>query len=121
VAAQRRAQPDRLRALVGGGDGGLERDFYEGNLSTNELNRRWWQYVEQYQGIAPPEPRGEQFCDPATKTHINDDPAVYYQYAIAYAIKYQLHRHIATRLLHQDPRNCNFYGTRRSARSCIIS
>jgi peptidyl-dipeptidase A len=89
-----------------------ERDFYEGNLSTNELNARWWQYVAQYQGIAPPEPRGEQYCDPATKTHINDDPAQYYKYAIAYAIKYQLHMHIATKLLHQDPRNSNFYGNK---------
>jgi peptidyl-dipeptidase A len=87
-----------------------ERDFYEGNLSTNELNACWWQYVAQYQGIAPPEPRGEEYCDPATKTHINDDPAQYYKYAIAYAIKYQLHMHIATKLLHQDPRNANFYG-----------
>jgi peptidyl-dipeptidase A len=89
-----------------------ERDFYEGNLPANELNKRWWQYVAQYQGIAPPEPRGEEFCDPATKTHINDDPALYYQYAIAFAIKYQLHMHIATKLLHQDPRNCNFHGNK---------
>jgi peptidyl-dipeptidase A len=89
-----------------------ERDFYEGNLSTNELNARWWQYAAKYQGIAPPEPRGEGFCDPATKTHINDDPAQYYKYAIAFAIKYQLHLHIATKLLHQDPRNSNFYGSK---------
>ena len=89
-----------------------ECDFYEGNLPTNELNHRWWQYVARYQGIAPQEPRGEQFCDAATKTHINDNPALYYQYAIAFAIKYQLHRHIATKLLHQTPRNCNFYGNK---------
>ncbi len=89
-----------------------ERDFYEGNLSTHELNHRWWQYVAKYQGIAPPEPRGEQFCDAATKTHINDNPALYYQYAIAFAIKYQLHRHIATKLLHEAPQNCNFYGNK---------
>ena len=54
-----------------------ECDFYEGNLPTNELNHRWWQYVARYQGIAPQEPRGEQFCDAATKTHINDNPALY--------------------------------------------
>jgi len=89
-----------------------ERDFYESNLSTNELNKRWWEYVAKYQGVAPPEPRGEEFCDPATKTHINDNPALYYQYAIAFAIKYQLHMHIAKKLLHQDPRNCNFHGNK---------
>jgi peptidyl-dipeptidase A len=89
-----------------------ERDFYESDLSTNELNKRWWQYVAQYQGIEAPTPRGEEFCDAATKTHINDNPALYYQYAIAFAIKYHLHMYIANKLLHQDPRNCNFYGNK---------
>ncbi len=89
-----------------------ERDFYENNLPASQLNRLWWQYVEQFQGIAPPEPRGENYCDAATKTHINDNPALYYQYAIAFAIKYQLHMYIAKNLLHQDPRNCNFYGNK---------
>jgi peptidyl-dipeptidase A len=90
--------------------GHWEADFYENNLGTNELNKRWWQYVEKYQGIAPPEPRGEEFCDAATKTHVNDDPAQYYKYAIAFAIKYHLHMYIAKKLLHQDPRNSNFSG-----------
>ena len=87
-----------------------ERDFYEGNLPADHLNKRWWEHVAHYQGIAPPEPRGEEFCDPATKTHINDDPAEYYKYSIAFAIKYQLHMHIAKKILHQDPRNCDVAG-----------
>ncbi|MBI3765632.1 MAG: M2 family metallopeptidase, partial [Ignavibacteriales bacterium] len=64
------------------------------------------------QGIAPPDPRGEEFCDPATKTHINDDPAQYYDYTLAYLIKYQLHNYIAQHILHQDPHNCNYYGNK---------
>lgn len=89
-----------------------EHDFYEGDLSADELNKRWWDYVARFQGIAPPEPRGEEYCDPATKTHINDDPAQYYKYAIAFAIKYQLHMYIAKNILHQDPRNCSYYGNK---------
>ena len=87
-----------------------EHDFYEENLSAEEYNRRWWQYVAKYQGIAPPAVRSEDFCDAATKTHINDDPAQYYDYALAYVIKYQLHMHIAKNILKQDPRSCNYYG-----------
>lgn len=87
-----------------------ERDFYEGNLPADQLNHRWWEHVAKYQGIAPPEPRGEEFCDAATKTHINDDPAEYYKYSIAFAIKYQLHMHLAKKILHQDPRNCDVAG-----------
>src|SRR5690606_30372789 len=28
-----------------------EHDLYEENLSPEEYNRRWWQYVAKYQGI----------------------------------------------------------------------
>ena len=89
-----------------------ERDLYENNLSPDEYNKRWWQYVEQYQGVEAPEQRGEEFCDAATKTHINDDPAAYYDYAMAFLIKYQLHNYIAKNILHQDPHNCNYYGNK---------
>ena len=87
-----------------------ERDFYEDTLPADQLNQRWWDYVAKYQGLAPPEPRGEEFCDAATKTHINDDPAEYYKYSIAFAIKYQLHMHIAKKILHQDPHHCSVAG-----------
>ncbi|TAK59719.1 MAG: peptidase [Bacteroidetes bacterium] len=89
-----------------------ERDFYENNLSPDEYNKRWWDYVAKFQGVEPPEARGEEFCDAATKTHINDDPAGYYDYAMAFLIKYQLHNYIAKNILKQDPHNCNYYGNK---------
>lgn len=88
----------------------FEHDLYEENLPVSEFNQRWWEYAGRYQGIAPPEPRGEEFCDACTKTHITDDPAQYYDYAMAFVIKYQLHTYIARNILEQDPRNCNYYG-----------
>jgi len=87
-----------------------EADLYEGNLPPAQYNQRWWEYVRRYQGIEPPSPRGEEFCDPATKTHVNDDPAQYYDYAIATVLKYQLHDRIARTVLHQDPLSCNYFG-----------
>ena len=89
-----------------------EADLYEKDLPPAEYNARWWRYVRDYQGIEPPGSRGEELCDPATKTHINDDPAQYYDYAIATVLKYQLHDHIARRILRQDPRSCNYFGRR---------
>lgn len=89
-----------------------EHDFYEKQLPPDQLNHRWWHYVATYQGIAPPENRPENFCDPATKTHVNDDPAQYYDYALAYIIKYQLHMHIAKNILRQDPHSCSYYGNK---------
>ena len=62
------------------------------------------------QGVEPPSPRGEQFCDAATKTHINDNPAYYYSYGWASVFKFQMHDHIARKILHQDPRATNYAG-----------
>jgi peptidyl-dipeptidase A len=89
----------------------FERDFYGGKIG-DDLTAAWWGIVGETQGIAPPSPRGEEFCDPATKTHINDDAAQYYDYAIGTVIKFQLHDHIARNILKQDPRDCNYYGNK---------
>ena len=88
----------------------FEHDLYEENLPMDEFNKRWWEHAGRFQGIAPPDPRGEEYCDACTKTHITDDPAQYYDYAMAFVIKYQLHTYIAKNILKQDPRNCNYYG-----------
>ncbi|MCG8458926.1 MAG: M2 family metallopeptidase, partial [Holophagales bacterium] len=63
-----------------------------------------------FQGMVPPGERGEDFNDAATKTHINDDPAQYYDYALSQVILHQLHRHIADNILKEDPRATNYYG-----------
>lgn len=88
----------------------FEKAMYVDNLPTNEFNAKWWALAKKYQGIEPPTARGEEYCDAATKTHINDDAAQYYDYALSYVILYQLHNHIAKEILHQDPRATNYYG-----------
>src|SRR6185369_12147807 len=87
-----------------------EADVYTGNLPADQWNRRWWQYVGDFQGVEPPGERGEDFCDPPTKTHINDNPCYYYSYAIATVLKFQLHDHIARHILKQPPQTCNYAG-----------
>jgi peptidyl-dipeptidase A len=87
-----------------------EADIYAHHLPASEWNRRWWQYVRDFQGIEPPVARGEEECDAATKTHIDDTPAYYFSYAIAQVFKYQLHDYIARHILHQPPQSCNYAG-----------
>ncbi|MCC3160055.1 M2 family metallopeptidase [Hymenobacter sp. 15J16-1T3B] len=89
-----------------------ENNFYADDLAADQLNARWWQLAKEYQGIVPPTARGEQYLDPATKTHINDDPAQYYDYALSYVILFQLHDHISKQILHQDPHATNYYGNK---------
>jgi peptidyl-dipeptidase A len=90
----------------------FEYELYEKNVPIDRFNKRWWEIVRQYQNIEAPAERSEEFCDACTKTHIIDDAAQYYDYAMAFVIKYQLHDYIARKILRQDPHNCNYYGNK---------
>ena len=90
----------------------FEHDLYANKLPADQLNARWWQLAKQYQGIVPPVSRGEEYCDAATKTHINDDAAQYYDYALSYVLLFQLHDYIAKNILKQDPHATNYFGNK---------
>ncbi|MFZ5477639.1 MAG: M2 family metallopeptidase [Myxococcota bacterium] len=91
----------------------FEYELYEKDLPPDQWQKRWWELASQYQHVAPPDAArltDPDLCDACTKTHIIDDPAGYYDYALATVIKHQLHEHIATKILKQDPHACNYYG-----------
>jgi peptidyl-dipeptidase A len=88
----------------------FEHDLYEQELPATDWQKRWWDYAARFQGVTPPLARPDDLCDACTKTHINDDPAQYYDYALASLIKFQLHDHICTKLLKQDVRSCDYSG-----------
>ena len=90
----------------------FERDIYDNELPAKDWQQRWWQYAAEYQGIVPPGGRPADACDACTKTHLVDDPASYYDYALATLIRYQLHDHICTKILKQDVRACNYSGNK---------
>ena len=90
----------------------FEHDLYKENLSAADYNKRWWELKRQFQGIVPPNERGDEYCDAATKTHIINDAAQYYDYALSYVLLFQFHDHIARNILKQDPRATNYYGNK---------
>jgi peptidyl-dipeptidase A len=90
----------------------FERDLYARDLPVGQFNERWWELVEKYQGIAPPTRRGEEYCDAASKTHIIDDAAQYYDYALSYVLLFQFHDHIARNILQQDTRATSYFASR---------
>lgn len=90
----------------------FEWELYNNNLSPNEFNKKWWELKAKYQGIVPPSDRGEEYCDAASKTHINNDPAQYYDYAMSTILLFQLHDHIANNILKQDPHSTNYWGSK---------
>jgi peptidyl-dipeptidase A len=90
----------------------FEYALYAQNLSPDQYNAKWWELVKKYQGIVPPTARGEEYCDAATKTHINDDAAQYYDYSISNVLLFQCHDYIAKNILKQDPHATNYWGSK---------
>ncbi len=90
----------------------FEHALYTDKLPPDQFNAKWWELAAKYQGIAPPTKRDETYADGLTKTHINDDPAQYYDYALSYALLFQMHDHIARQILKQDPHNTDYYGSK---------
>jgi peptidyl-dipeptidase A len=90
----------------------FEEALYADNLDAGQLNASWWETAGRYQGIAPPNARGETSCDACSKNHVNVDPGQYYDYALAQVLVYQLHDHICRNIVRADPHECNYYGRR---------
>ncbi len=89
----------------------FEWELYEQPLDIDAYNERWWALKARYQGIAPPSPRGEEYADATSKTHINNDAAQYYDYAISNVLVAQFHDHISRNILGQDPHATNYFGS----------
>lgn len=90
----------------------FEYELYTKNLPADKFNQRWWEIVQREQGISSPYFRDEMYCDAATKTHIIDDPAQYYDYALSTVLQFQFHDYISKNILHQDPRNTCYFGNK---------
>ncbi|GAB5466180.1 MAG: M2 family metallopeptidase [Candidatus Kapaibacteriales bacterium] len=90
----------------------FEHSLYAEGLEPDNYNKRWWELKEKYQGITPPNERSNEYADAASKTHINNDPAQYYDYAISTILMFQIHDHIAKSILGQDPKATNYWGNK---------
>ncbi len=90
----------------------FENSLYAENLPKDQYNKKWWELAKKYQGMVPPSERGEEYCDAASKTHINNDAAQYYDYAISYILLFQFHDHISKNILKQDPHATNYFGSK---------
>ena len=90
----------------------FENALYAEDLPKDEFNKKWWELAKKYQGMVPPSDRGEEFCDAASKTHINNDAAQYYDYAVSYILLFQFHDHISKNILKQDPHATNYFGSK---------
>jgi peptidyl-dipeptidase A len=76
-----------------------------------DLNRLWWELVEEYQEVRRPE--GRNAPDYASKIHLVSAPVYYHNYLMGELFATQLHRAIATRFVPgQDPASAVYVGNR---------
>ncbi|MGP8077082.1 MAG: M2 family metallopeptidase [Thermoplasmata archaeon] len=69
-------------------------DVFSGAVPPAEYNRTWWEVRRQYQGVAPPGPRGEEEFDPGAKFHVPANVS-YMRYFLAHILQFQFHRALA--------------------------
>lgn len=48
-------------------------DIFKGRITFSEYNKKYWDLNLKIRGIAPPEPRGEEYFDAGAKFHIPDN------------------------------------------------
>jgi peptidyl-dipeptidase A len=83
---------------------------FSGQVKPEQYNAAWWTLRQQYQGIAPPSTRGEEFFDPGAKYHVPSNTP-YARYFLASVLQFQFHRELSklagcTAPLHR----CSIYG-----------
>jgi peptidyl-dipeptidase A len=85
---------------------------FSGKVPPTEYNQAWWKLRLAYQGIAPAQPRGEEFFDPGAKYHIPAN-VPYTRYFIARILQYQFHRALCRVAGYEGPlHRCSIYGNK---------
>ncbi len=82
-----------------------------GATPPESMNESWWELREKYQGVGPPEARGDSFFDPGAKYHV---PAMvsYTRYFIARILQFQFYRALCDAAGYEGPlHRCSFFGS----------
>jgi peptidyl-dipeptidase A len=85
-------------------------DVFNGKTTPDHYNQAWWALKAKYQGVAPPEGRGETDFDPAAKFHVASSTP-YIRYFLAFLYEFQFHRALCKAAGFTGPLDqCSIYG-----------
>jgi peptidyl-dipeptidase A len=85
---------------------------FDGSIKPDRYNAAWWQLKAQYQGVAPPTPRGEEFFDAGAKYHVPANTP-YLRYFLADILEFQFYKGLCQAAGHSGPLyDCTFYGNK---------
>jgi peptidyl-dipeptidase A len=89
---------------------------FSGDIPPDSYNSEWWALKRQYQGIAPPSERGEEFFDPGAKYHVASGTS-YTRYFLASILQFQFHRALAEVAGCRPPLSrCSIYESKEAGR-----
>nr|UQI50242.1 angiotensin-converting enzyme [Haliclona caerulea] len=66
-------------------------NVFNGKISSDQYNKKWWELRTKYQGIKPPVSRSEDDFDPGAKYHIPGNTP-YIRYFVSTVLQFQFHK-----------------------------
>jgi peptidyl-dipeptidase A len=82
---------------------------FSGKVPARDYNAAWWDLRLRYQGVVPPQPRSEEYFDPAAKFHVASSTP-YMRYFLARIYQFQFHRALCAAAGHTGPLDrCSVY------------
>lgn len=83
---------------------------FDGSITPDEYNAAWWELKARYQGVAPAEPRGEEFFDPGAKYHVPGNTP-YTRYFLSHVLQFQFYKSLCEAGGYDGPLHaCSFHG-----------
>ena len=76
--------------------------IFNGTIKPHEMNFKWWELREKYQGVVPPIKRSEQDFDAGAKNHIPGN-VPYIRYFVAAILQFQLYQQLCIDSGHYIP------------------
>ena len=78
--------------------------LFNGTIDKDEMNLKWWELRERYQGINPPVLRSEQDFDAGSKAHVATHYP-YIRYFVSFVMQFQFYRELCIDSGQYDPNN----------------
>lgn len=78
--------------------------LFNGTIDKKEMNFRWWELRERYQGIIPPVQRSENDMDAGSKSHVATHYP-YIRYFVSFVLQFQFYRQLCIDSHQYNPQN----------------
>ena len=83
---------------------------FDGSITPDSYNTAWWDLKARYQGVAPPDARGEEFFDPGAKYHVPGNTP-YTRYFLSHVLQFQFYKSLCEASGYDGQlHECNFSG-----------